>query len=103
MLCPDELVLAVRRSVALDRRQPDSAARHGLDGDLYVTTHRLLHLGQHRITYSLEEIREAVVVGDELLLMLEDGLGVAIAASDPRLLRVEIAAARAAARVDRGG
>jgi hypothetical protein len=96
----DELLVAIRHAVDLNRRQPGPIERHGLPGDLYVTTKRLLHLGGETISYDLVRIREAVIAGDELMLMLDDGQGVAISTSHPNLLRVEIAAARAAARAD---
>ena len=70
----------------------------GLPGDLYVTTRRLVHLGRSTVAYSLDEIREADVAAGQLLLVVGDNRGVAIDVGDPRLLRVEIAAARAAAR-----
>ena len=100
MLGQDELLVAVRRAVALERRRPCPPDPAGLGGDLYVTTRRLLHLGQRPIAYELDAIREVVVAGDQLLLVLDDGMGLAISVDDPRLLRVEIAAARAAARVE---
>ena len=100
LLDDDELLVAIRHAVDLNRRQPGPLQRRGLPGDLYVTTRRLLHLGGENISYDLARIREAVIAGDELMLMLDDGQGVAISTSHPNLLRVEIAAARAAARVE---
>ena len=100
MLDAEEVVVTIRRSVGLDRRQPAPSGR-GPCGDLYITNRRLFHLGRDQITYDLDRIREAMVVGDELLLMLDDGHGVAITVPDPRRLRVEIGAARAMARADR--
>ena len=96
MLEPDELVVTMRHATEVDRRQPEPVRCHGLGGDLYVTTRRLIHLGRGSIAYRLEDIREAMVVGDQLRLVVCDGTGVTIAVADPRLLRVEIAAARAA-------
>jgi hypothetical protein len=101
LLEPEELLVAVRQAVELERRQPSSLERRGLPGDLYVTTRRLVHIGSEIIHYDLAQIREAVVAGEELMLMLDDGLGVAISVPDPNLLRVEIAAARAADRAKR--
>jgi hypothetical protein len=103
MLEPDELLVAVRRSVELDRRQPAAGDAGGLAGDLYVTTHRLIHLGRRTLAFELGEIREADLAADRLLLQLRDGRAVAIAVGDPRHLRVEIAAARATARASSGG
>ena len=47
----------------------------------------------------LSEIDDVVLSGERLLLVLRGGQGVSIDAPQPRLLRVEIAAARAAAPV----
>ncbi|MCU0479541.1 MAG: hypothetical protein MUE92_12520 [Chloroflexi bacterium] len=98
MLAPGELVLAVRRSASLDRRHHRRADDPGLPGDLYVTTQRLIHLGRSAVVYALDEILEADVASDQLLLVVGDNRGVAIDVGDPLLLRVEIAAARSAVR-----
>jgi hypothetical protein len=98
MLGPDELVLAVRRSASLDRRHVHRADDPGLCGDLYVTSQRLVHLGRSAVVYGLDEIREADVAANQLLLVVGENRGVVIDVGDPRFLRVEIAAARAAAR-----
>jgi hypothetical protein len=50
------------------------------------------------LAIALEEIEEVGLSGERLLLVLRDGKGVWLEAPQPRLLRVEIAAARAAAR-----
>lgn len=98
LLGRDEVLVAVRRGVSVNRRQPCPDEDRGVDGDLYVTSHRLVHLGRPAISYDLAAIREAVVVGDRLLLILDDGVGMAIVVDDPSHLRVEISAARAASR-----
>ena len=100
LLTPDEHVLAVRRSVMLDRRQPQagSDAPSGLAGDLYVTSRRLVLVGRLTLSFDLDEIEEAMLSGERLLLVLRDGQGASLAVAQPRLLRVEIAAARASAR-----
>ena len=99
MLAPEELVVAVRRSVSLERRKGWREPGGGLGGDLYVTTRRLVHLGRVPIEYPLGEIREAVVAEGALRLVVSASHGVEIAVHDPCLLRVEIAAVREAARV----
>jgi hypothetical protein len=96
MLEPEEAVVTVRHEAALDRRQGGPVERRGLCGDLYVTTRRLVHLGRGPVAYQLADIREAVVVGDQLQLVVGDATAIAITVDDPRLLRVEIAAARVA-------
>jgi hypothetical protein len=99
MLQSGEWLLVVRRGALLERRQPASgAAGPGLTGDLYLTSRRLLHVGRLTLAFCLDEIEEAMVSGDRLLLVLHGGTGVALDVLGPRLLRVEIATARAAAR-----
>ena len=100
LLAPDERPLAVRRSVALDRRQPplNPEPAAGLAGDLYLTSRRLVLLGHHVLEIDLMEIQEAALSGEILLLALRDGTGVTLEVAEPRLLRVQIAAARSAIR-----
>lgn len=99
LLDEDEQALAVRRSAALDRREPPvNPYPAGVAGDLYVTSHRLLLVGRHTMTFDLADIADAVVSGERLLLVMDDGSGITLDVDQPRLLRVQIAAARAAAR-----
>ena len=100
VLDPGELLVAVRPSAVLERRgpQPDGRAPTGLAGELYVTSRRLILLGRMPLVIAYEEIKEVGLAGERLLLVLRDGKGVWLEAPQPRLLRVEIAAARAAAR-----
>ena len=99
LLGPDEQVLAVRRSVMLDRRQapPRSEASTELAGDLYVTSRRLVLVGRLTLSFHLDEIEEAMLSGERLLLVMPGGQGASLDVAQPRLLRVEIAAARVAA------
>ena len=99
-LDPTEHLLAVRRSVLFDRRQTPSGidVSIGLAGDLYLTTQRLILVGRTTLSLDLDEIDETVLSGDRLLLVMRDGLGVSIGVAWPRLLRVEIATARAQRR-----
>jgi hypothetical protein len=94
LLGPDECVVAVRRSVLLERRLGSPDAGHGLSGDLYVTTRRLLLLGQVPVAYALTDVHEVDVVAGAVRLVVEQNHGVDIRVSDPRVLRVEIAAVR---------
>ena len=98
LLAPGESVLAVRRSVLLDRREPQVGTRcpgyPGLAGDLYVTSRRIVHVGRFVLEYDLAAIREAVVSAEHLLLILGDGAGVMLDVDRPRLLRVQITAVR---------
>ena len=96
----DERVVAVRRSVQLDRRQPipGSDAPLGLAGDLYLTSRRLALVGRVMVSLDLADIEEVGLSGERLLLALRDGQGISLVVEQPRLLRVEVATARARAR-----
>ena len=98
LLGPGERLVAVRRSVALERRSDWRDLGSGPCGDLYVTTRRLVHLGSVSIEYPLDEIREAFVAAGALSLVVGEGRGVRIEIEDPHLLRVVIAAVREAVR-----
>jgi hypothetical protein len=99
LLRPGEALLAIRRAVRCERRQdPSRLGGMGLCGDLYLTSARLELLGQLEIGIDLDGIDEVLVCSEQLLLMMRDGTGITLDAEWPRLLRVEIAAARAAAR-----
>ena len=66
---------------------------------LYLTSERLVHVGQERHEVPLEKIAETAVALERLLLLdLNDGSDLAIEVDQPRLLRVQLAAARANAR-----
>ena len=84
----------------LDRRQPvlGSDVPCGLAGDLYVTSRRLVLVGRYTLSFDLADIEEAMLSGERLLFVLRDGQGASLDVDRPRLLRVELAAARAAAR-----
>jgi len=99
-LGPGERVVAVRRSAQLDRRQPTPGwnAPPGLAGDLYLTTRRLVLVGRLTMSFDFEDIEEAGLSGERLLLVLRDGRGVSLDVEQPRLLRVQVATARALAR-----
>ncbi len=98
LLTPGEQLVAVRHAARLDRRQPRSDPRAGLPGDLYVTSVRIVHLGAGPISFELDEIQEAALADERLLLIMRDGTCVVLAVDQPHLLRTQIAAARAAAR-----
>lgn len=97
---PGERVLALRRGVRCERRQREQRAdaANGLTGDLFVTSRRLVFLGSLAVSVDLGEIADAVLAGERLLLVMRDGRGVAFDVERPRLLRVEIAAARLVGR-----
>ena len=99
LMVEGELLVAKRAEVAFDRRQ--SSVRDRPVGDLYVTSERLILLGSSAITIALEDIEDAALIGDCVLLMLSGGAAIAMEADRPRLLRVQIAAARAARKRER--
>lgn len=100
LLAPGEDVVAVRRSAVLERREvpPGAEGSIGLAGDLYLTTRRLVLVGRRTVSFDLGEIAEAMLSGDQLLLVMPNGQGASLGVTKPRLLRVEIAAARASGR-----
>lgn len=99
ILEPDEQLVAVRRSAVVDRPEtPESSAALPGVADVYVTTRRLVLVGRDVYSFDLETVDEAVVSNERLLLFLCDGVGLVLKVDWPRLLRVEIAAARAARR-----
>ena len=96
LLCPGEHVHAMRQGAMFELREPlDSATvnRCGA-GDLYLTSRRVVVLSRPELEIELKWIREIGLAGDRLLLTLADGSGVCLVVPGPRLLRVEISAAR---------
>ena len=77
-----------------------------LSGRLYLTTARLVLLvrptadgpADAELSVGLADIEELACVGERLLVTLADGTGLTVDAGRPRLLRVQIAAARAVFR-----
>ena len=100
LLARDETLIAVRASAILERREPrpSEPTGSGVGGQLAVTSQRLILAGRHLLTFDLAEVEEIAMSGDRLLVVMRDGLGVTLSVEQPRLLRVEIAAARAASR-----
>lgn len=100
LLEPDEWLLAVRKTAILDRREPKEGetARAGLGGQLAVTSRRLILAGRQVVTFDLGDIEDIQLSGDRLMVTIRGGSGMVLDVEQPRLLRVEIAAARAAAR-----
>ena len=98
MLAPGEYVLAHHRSVGLDRRQRSKEIEPSVPmrGDLYVTSARLVYLDGRVLTIDLDDIEDAALVGDRVLLVTRGGIGFILETARPRLLRVQMAAARAA-------
>jgi len=89
-LAPGEQIHALRTRAIL--RAPGGDQALGYGGTLYLTSRRLVHLGQVVVTVKLTDILEASLAGERLLLSLRDGEGVTLDVDRPRLLRAEIAA-----------
>ena len=89
-LLPNEKVHGLRRHAIL--RAPGDDRALGYGGSLYLTSRRLIHLGQVVMTVQLTDIVEASLAGERLLLTLRDGEGLALELDRPRLLRAELAA-----------
>ena len=89
-LLPGEQVHGLRRHAIL--RAPGDDRAPGYGGSLYLTSRRLLHLGQVIVTLRLTDIVETSIAGERLLLTLRDGEGLALDLDRPRLLRAEMAA-----------
>jgi hypothetical protein len=87
---------SVRRSAILSVPGGDRALGYG--GTLYLTSRRLIHLGQVMVTVQLTDIMETSLAGERLLLALRNGEGMAFDLDRPRVLRAEIAATMRALR-----
>jgi len=102
LLNPGEQLHAVHRMAMLEvgwrgATGADPDLPHG--GTLYVTSQRLVHRGTRDEIWSFDEIDEMAVSLERLLLVkLRNGSDLAIEVEQPRLLRVQIAAALAATR-----
>ncbi len=93
---PDERIHAERHAAMVERGQ--DAPLSG--GTLYLTSRRLMHVGREAVVeIDLERIADMAVALERLLLIeLNDGSDLAIEVDGPRLLRVQVAAARAVLR-----
>jgi hypothetical protein len=100
LLAPGESLLAVHPATVADSRASADglADGTGATGDLYLTSARLVFAGGVLVAYALGDIEQAVIAGEDVLLVMRDGVGLRVAVDEPRLLRVQIAAARAARR-----
>src|SRR5438477_10651532 len=107
LLDPGERLHAVHRMAMLEvgwrgATGADPDLPHG--GTLYVTSQRLVHRGTEDGVWSFDEIDEMAVALERLLLVrMRDGSDLAVEVDQPRLLRVQLAAALAAARAGVAG
>lgn len=90
-LSEGELVHALRTHAIL--RAPGGDQSLGYGGTLYLTSRRLIHLGQVEMSVQLTDIEETSLAGERLLLSLCNGEGLSLDLDRPRLLRAEMAEA----------
>jgi hypothetical protein len=88
-LRPGEHLHGLRRHAIL--RGPGDDRALGYGGTLYVTSHRLIHLGQVLMAVQLADVLETSIGGERLLVTLRGGEGLSLEVDQPRLLRVEMA------------
>jgi len=88
-LADGERVHALRRHAIL--RAPGGEGALGYGGTLYLTSRRLIHLGQVVVSVNVADIVESSLAGERLLLTLRDGEGMSLDVDRPRLLRAEMA------------
>lgn len=87
----EERVHALRRHAILSA--PGGEDGLGYGGTLYLTSCRLVHLGQVVVSVSLADVEESSLAGERLLVALRNGEGLTLDVDQPRLLRAEMAAA----------
>ena len=98
LLEPGEQVFSIRHGALLNPpRSDERVSLSGYGGTLYLTSARLIHVGQITVTIDLRDIEEVVLAGEQLLLTLAAGEAVNLTVERPRLLRVEISAVRQSA------
>ena len=90
-LSPGEMVHDLRASAIL--RAPGDDRALGYGGTLYLTSRRLVHIGQVTVNVQLADIVETSLAGERLLIALSDDEGLVLDVERPRQLRAEIAAA----------
>jgi len=90
-LLAGEVVHGLRSHAIL--RAPGGDEALGYGGTLYLTSRRLVHLGQVIVTVQLTDIMESSLAGERILLSLRGGEGLTLDLDRPRLLRAEMAAA----------
>lgn len=95
-LAEREVVHGLRRSAIL--RAPGGDRALGYGGTLYLTSRRLIHLGQVVVSVQLSDITETSLAAERLLLSLGNGEGFDIEMDRPRVFRTEMAAAMRALR-----
>ena len=100
LLRPGERVFALHGDVTARCRPLDAGSVDAATavGTLLLTSARIVVAGTGVVDVDLEDIEEAVISGDRLLLVLRHGTGLSLELAQPRLLRVQVAAARSVTR-----
>jgi hypothetical protein len=93
-----EELLHAHREAAILNSPSSNPPLPGYAGRLYLTSQRVLHIGQMVVSLALEDIDELALAGERLLVTLTNGEGLSLDVGHPRLLRVQIGAARTARR-----
>jgi hypothetical protein len=89
----DEQLIAIRATASID---PGPRGGHAQSGQLAITNERLVLIDQPAVTLaSFDQIEDVTLATDRVLVVLTTGGGFAIQSCHPRLLRVQLAAARA--------
>ncbi len=97
-----EQLLALREMASIDA--PPHGGPSPLSGRLALTNERLVIVDGLAITVAtLEELDDVTLIADRLQVMLASGTGFTIEAQSPRLLRVQLAEARANRSERQGG
>jgi hypothetical protein len=91
-----ELVHDLRRHAML--KSPGDERALGYGGTLYLSSRRLLHIGQVVVSMQLTDIVETSLAGERLLVTLRDGEGFSFDLERPREFRVGLAWATREAR-----
>ena len=100
LLDADEAVVAIRVEAAVVVTNDSDHVGAGDFGRLYVTTRRLIYTTDHDFTIiELDEVDDATLVADRLLLALKSGRGVAIQSRLLRQLHTTVIALRAERQV----
>jgi hypothetical protein len=90
----DERLLAIRMTASIDHRP--RSGRSPRSGQLVITTERLMMVEDVPVTLAgFDEIDDVTLATDRLFVALSSGAGFSIQSCHPRLLRVQLAEARA--------
>ncbi len=94
----DERLLDRRARAALTRIADDAVSSTTVDGAVYLTDRRLLHLDGTPTSIPLEDIDELAISSERLLITVRASRGVILEVDSPRQFRSKVAAAISALR-----